>query len=241
MIIIPAIDIKEGRCVRLRQGVMQEQTIYSDEPVEAASRWERQGAELLHVVDLDGAVQGSPVNTAQIHRILQTVGVPVQVGGGLRDMQSIESYLTAGASRVVLGTAAVRSPDLLRKACGRFADRIIVAIDSRNGQVAIEGWQEVSEQTTLELAKELEKASPAALLVTDIQRDGMLTGPNLPALRAVVAATQIPVIASGGVRSLKDIEDLLSIRELYAVIVGKALYEGMLNLSEAAKLAKSKG
>ena len=239
MIIIPAVDIKDGCCVRLRQGVMEDQTVYSREPVSAALSWEQQGAELLHVVDLDGAVSGNPVNLEPIRQILQTVKIPVQVGGGLRDLEAMESYLAIGASRVVLGTAAVRNPDLLQEACSRFPGRIVVAIDSRDGRVAVEGWQEVSEQSSMELIKELEKVSPAALLVTDIRRDGMLTGPNLPALRAVLEATPIPVIASGGVSSLKDIEDLLSIRGLYGAVIGKALYEGRLKLREAVGLTRN--
>ncbi len=238
MIIIPAIDIKQGRCVRLRQGRMQEETVYSDRPEEMAKYWESQGAELLHVVDLDGAVDGIPQNFAVIQRILHSVDVQVQVGGGLRDIDGIQAYLTAGASRVVLGTAAVLDLNGLKAACRHFPGKIVVAIDSQDGRVAIRGWQEVSDQKATELAKRMEDLPIAALLVTDIRRDGMLTGPNLAVLQAMVNTVRIPVIASGGVRSLEDIQNLSKIRELYGVIVGKALYEGLLDLKEAVALAR---
>ena len=233
MIIIPAIDIKEGRCVRLLQGKMEDQTIYSDNPVQMAQSWVAQGGQILHVVDLDGAVQGKPVNFETIRSILETVTVPVQVGGGLRDLDSMAAYLAAGASRIVLGTAAVQDRKLLEEACRQSPGRIIVAIDSREGQVAIRGWQEVSDQSAVQLARELQTLPIAGLLVTDIQRDGMLTGPNLPFLEEMVQASSIPVLASGGVRSLEDIRQLLKIQGLYGVIVGKALYEGLLPLEKA--------
>lgn len=238
MIIIPAIDIKQGRCVRLRQGRMQEETVYSDRPEEMAIYWESQGAELLHVVDLDGAVDGKPQNFGVIQRILHSVDIPVQVGGGLRDIEGIQAYLTAGASRVVLGTAAVLDLNGLKAACRYFPGKIVVAIDTQDGRVAIRGWQEVSDQKATELAKRMEDLPIAALLVTDIRRDGMLTGPNLAVLQAMVNTIRIPVIASGGVRSLEDIQNLSKIRELYGVIVGKALYEGHLDLKEAVALAR---
>ena len=238
MIIIPAIDIKAGRCVRLRQGKMQEETIYSDAPVQVARRWEEQGAQLLHVVDLDGAVHGTPKNFEVIRKILKAVKVQVQVGGGLRDIAGIESYLTVGASRVVLGTTAVLDMKGLREACRRFPQKIVVAIDSQDGRVAIRGWQEVSDQLATDHAKQMADLPIAALLVTDIQRDGMLTGPNLKVLQAMVSAVQLPIIASGGVRSLEDIKHLLKIQGLYGAIVGKALYEGLLNLEEAVSLTK---
>lgn len=236
MIIIPAIDIKDGRCVRLRQGRMQEETVYSDEPSQVARRWEEQGAQLLHVVDLDGAVHGTPKNFEVIQRILKAVKVPIQVGGGLRDLESIESCLAAGASRVVLGTTAVLDFNKLREACDRFPERIVVALDSQEGQVAIRGWQEISDQTATELARRIEDLPIAALVVTDIHRDGMLTGPNLTVLKAMVKAVPIPMIASGGIRSLQDIKNLLKIQGLYGVIVGRALYEGYLDLGEAIAL-----
>jgi phosphoribosylformimino-5-aminoimidazole carboxamide ribotide isomerase len=217
---------------------MQEETIYSDNPVQVARQWEEQGAQLLHVVDLDGAVHGMPKNFEVIKGILKTVKVQVQVGGGLRDTAGIESYLAAGASRVVLGTAAVLDMNGLREACSRFPQKIVVAIDSQNGRVAIRGWQEVSDQLATDLAKQIADLPIAALLVTDIQRDGMLTGPNVKTLQAMVNTVQLPIIASGGVRSLEDIKNLLKIRDLYGVIVGKALYEGLFDLQEAVSLTK---
>ncbi len=238
MMIIPAIDIKDGRCVRLRQGKMQGETVYSDAPEQVAKRWEEQGAKLLHVVDLDGAVQGTPKNFEMIKKILKAVKIQVQVGGGIRDIAGIESYLAANASCVVLGTAAVLDLQGLREACRRFPKKIVVAIDSHQGWVAIRGWQEVSDQLATDLARKIEDLPIAGLLVTDIQRDGMLTGPNLNMLRVMVNATRIPVIASGGVRSIEDIKNLLKIKGLYGVIVGKALYEGLLNLEEAISIAK---
>lgn len=238
MMIIPAIDIKDGRCVRLRQGKMQDETVYSDAPEQVARRWEEQGAQLLHVVDLDGAVQGTPKNSGVIKKILKAVKIQVQVGGGIRDTAGIEDYLAANASRVVLGTAAVRDPHSLRAACKRFPQKIVVAIDSQQGRVAIRGWQEVSDQLATDLVRQIEDLPIAGLLVTDIQRDGMLTGPNLSVLQAMVTTARIPIIASGGVRSIEDIKNLLKIKGLYGVIVGKALYEGLLNLEEAISLAK---
>jgi phosphoribosylformimino-5-aminoimidazole carboxamide ribotide isomerase len=238
MIVIPAIDIKAGRCVRLRQGRMQEETIYSDDPAQVARQWEEQGAQLLHVVDLDGAVYGTPKNFEVIRKILKAVKIRVQIGGGLRDIAGIESYLTAGASRVVLGTTAVLDMKGLREACRSYPQRIVVAIDSQDGRVAIRGWQEVSDQLATDLAKQIADLPIAALLVTDIQRDGMLTGPNVKTLQAMVNMVHLPIIASGGVRSLEDIKNLLKIQGLYGVIIGKALYEGLLDLQAAVSLTK---
>lgn len=241
MIILPAIDIQDGRCVRLQQGRLEDQTVYSDHPAQMAAQWEEQGAEYLHVVDLNGAVEGKRINFDAICQILQAVKIPVQIGGGIRDIAGMEAYLSAGAKRVVLGTAAVSNPALVKDACQRFPGQIVIALDSRDGQVAIRGWQEISEQSTLDMAKQLEEASPAALLITDIQRDGMLTGPNLDVLRAAVETTRIPIIASGGVSSLKDIQDLCDIPHLYAAIVGKALYEEKFQLPEALAIKRSQG
>jgi phosphoribosylformimino-5-aminoimidazole carboxamide ribotide isomerase len=238
MMVIPAIDIKNGRCVRLRQGKMQDETVYSDAPDQVAKQWEDKGAKLLHVVDLDGAVEGIPKNFGTIKKILETVNIQVQVGGGIRDISGIEAYLNANASRVVLGTAAVLDLQGLREACRRFPKKIVVAIDSHEGRVAIRGWQEVSGQLATDLVRQIADLPLAGLLVTDIQRDGMLTGPNLNALKAMVHATEIPVIASGGVRSIADIRNLLGIKNLYGVIVGKALYEGFLDLEEAISITK---
>jgi phosphoribosylformimino-5-aminoimidazole carboxamide ribotide isomerase len=217
---------------------MQDETVYSDAPELVAKRWEEQGAGLLHVVDLDGAVQGIPKNFESIKKILKTVKIQVQVGGGIRDIAGIETYLAENASRVVLGTAAVLDLEGLREACRRFPKKIVVAIDSHQGRAAIQGWQEVSDQLTTDMVRRIEDLPIAGLLLTDIQRDGMLTGPNLNLLRAMVNETRIPVIASGGVRSMEDIRNLLKIKGLYGVIVGKALYEGFLDLEEAISLTK---
>ena len=241
MIVIPAIDIKEGRCVRLRQGKMDEETVYSDEPGQVARRWVEQGAQLLHVVDLDGAVHGTPKNIEVITSLLKAVKAQIQVGGGIRDLKGIESYLAAGASRVVLGTTAVLDLSNLKEACRRYPHRIVVAIDSQEGRVAIRGWQEISDLAATELARRIEDLPIAALIITDIHRDGMLTGPNLKVLEAMVNSFRIPVIASGGIRSLEDIKKLLKLQGLYGVIVGRALYEGFLDLGEAISLTRGSG
>lgn len=240
MEIIPAIDIKEGRCVRLRQGRMSDETVYSDQPAQMAKGWEAQGARWLHVVDLDGAVSGVPKNFDVILQILKDARISVQVGGGLRDTKSIQAYLEAGAQRVVLGTTAAMELDALKDACRRFPDKIVVAIDSQDGKVAIRGWQELSDQSATVLARQVEGLPLAGILVTDIRRDGMMSGPNLEVLKAMVNSVRLPVIASGGIRSLQDIQNLMGIRGLWGGIIGKALYEGALNLKEAISLAKGR-
>jgi phosphoribosylformimino-5-aminoimidazole carboxamide ribotide isomerase len=240
MIVIPAIDLKDGKCVRLEQGLMEKDTVFSDNPAEQARKWQNQGAELLHLVDLDGAFAGVPKNRAAIEVIVQAIDIPAQLGGGIRDLATIEAYLALGLSRVIIGTAAQRNPQLVEEACRRFPGRIVVGIDAKGGMVAVQGWAEVTDVTAVELAKQFEGFGVAAIIYTDIARDGMMQGPNLEATRQLAEAIAIPVIASGGVSSLKDIENLLAIEAsgVAGVITGKAIYTGALDLRAAVALTK---
>lgn len=240
MIVIPAIDLKDGKCVRLEQGLMERDTVYSADPAATARRWQEEGGELLHIVDLDGAFAGVPKNRAAIEAIVKAVGIPAQLGGGIRDLATIEAYLALGLARVIIGTAAQRNPELVTEACKRFPGRIVVGIDARNGMVAVQGWAELTDVTAIDLAKRFEGDGVAAIIYTDIARDGMLQGPNLEATRALAEAVKIPVIASGGVSSLKDIENLLAIEQygVSGVITGKAIYSGALDLRAAVRIAK---
>ena len=240
MIIIPAIDLKSGRCVRLLQGRMDAETVYSDDPAAMAVRWATGGAGRLHVVDLDGAIEKRPKNLDQIRAIIDAVSIPIQVGGGIRDMQTIQMYLENGVDRVVIGTEAIRNPDLVRQACRAYPDRIVVGIDARNGLVAIEGWTEMTDSSAVELAKQLEDIGVAAINFTDIERDGMRTGPNIKETRRLAESVNISVVASGGVSSLDDIKALLPLARcgVVGVIVGKALYDGSVDLPAAVQLVK---
>jgi phosphoribosylformimino-5-aminoimidazole carboxamide ribotide isomerase len=240
MIVIPAIDLKDGKCVRLEQGLMERDTVYSDDPAATARRWQDEGGELLHIVDLDGAFAGVPKNRAAIEAIVTAIDIPAQLGGGVRDLTTIEAYLTLGLSRVIIGTAAQRTPQLVTDACRRFPGKIVVGIDAKNGMVAVQGWAEVTNVTAVELAKKFAGDGVVAIIYTDIARDGMLQGPNLEATRALAEAVGLPVIASGGVSSLKDIENLLAIEQygVTGVITGKAIYSGALNLREAVELTR---
>lgn len=240
MIVIPAIDLKEGKCVRLEQGLMERDTVFCDNPAEQALEWERQGAELLHIVDLDGAFAGVPQNRSSIEAIVGAVKIPTQLGGGIRDIDTIRAYLDLGLSRVILGTAAQRNPSLVEEACRLFPGRIVVGIDARNGMVAVQGWAEVTDIRAVDLAKKFEGFGVAAVIYTDISRDGMMQGPNIEATRALAEAVRIPVIASGGVSSLRDIENLMTIEAsgVAGVITGKAVYTGAIRLSEAVALTK---
>jgi phosphoribosylformimino-5-aminoimidazole carboxamide ribotide isomerase len=242
MIVIPAIDLKEGKCVRLEQGLMEKDTIFNDHPGAQAREWENQGAELLHIVDLDGAFAGQPKNRGDIEAILKAITIPAQLGGGIRNIATIETYLSLGLSRVIIGTAAQRNPELVREACAKFPGRIVVGIDAKNGMVAVQGWAELTNITAVELAKKFEDFGVAAFIYTDIARDGMLQGPNLEATRALAEAVSIPVIASGGVSSLRDIENLMAIEScgVSGVITGKAVYTGAIRLSEAIALTKGR-
>ena len=240
LIVIPAIDLKEGRCVRLEQGLMEKDTVYSDDPAAQARSWQEQGGELLHIVDLDGAFAGVPRNKEAIEAIVAAVDIPTELGGGIRDLATIEAYLQLGVDRVILGTVAKENPALVAEACRRFPGRIVVGIDAKDGLVAVRGWADVTEKRATELAREMEGFGVEAIIYTDIARDGMLQGPNLEATRALAEAISVPVIASGGVSSLRDIENLMAIEAsgVAGVITGKAIYTGALDLREAVALTK---
>lgn len=235
MIIYPAIDLKNGRCVRLYKGDLSRETIYSDDPAAQAKSWERAGFQWIHVVDLDGAVDGRPINEEAIKAIIQAVRIPVQLGGGLRQLNQINSWLEAGVSRVILGTAAVKNPGLIFDACHLFPGKIAVGIDARDDKVAISGWTKDSDRTITDIAQNFEQAGVSAIIYTDISRDGTGEGVNMEATIALAQNVSVPVIASGGVGSLEDIK---AVREATAhgvegVIVGKALYDGRISAAEA--------
>ena len=238
MILFPAIDLKGGQCVRLKLGDMAQATVFNDDPAAQARAFEAQGFRFLHLVDLDGAFAGKPVNAAAVEAILAAVTIPVQLGGGIRDSAMIESWLTRGIRRVILGTVALRNPDLVKDACRRFPGRIAVGIDAKGGKVAVEGWAETSELSAIDLARRFEDAGVAAIIFTDVDRDGVLKGLNIEATLALAKAVNIPVIASGGLASLADIRRLLEpdCALLEGAISGRALYDGRLNAGEALKL-----
>lgn len=240
MIVIPAIDLKEGNCVRLEQGEMNRDTIFSDNPAEQALKWQNAGAELLHLVDLDGAFAGIPKNKAAIESIIKAINIPAQLGGGIRDIATIEAYLSLGLSRVIIGTAAQRNPELVVEACKKFPGQIVVGIDAKNGMVAVQGWAELTDISAADLARKFENCGVAAIIYTDISRDGMMGGPNLEATKALAEAISIPVIASGGVSSLKDIENLMAIESsgVTGAITGKAIYTGAIDLRKAIDLTR---
>jgi phosphoribosylformimino-5-aminoimidazole carboxamide ribotide isomerase len=240
MLLIPAIDLKDGKCVRLRQGRMDEATIYSDDPVEVAARWVAAGARRLHLVDLDGAMAGKPVNDSVIRHIVSAFPeTPVQVGGGIRDRATVERVLAAGVRFVILGTQAVRDPEQVDRLCQDFPQRIVVGLDARAGAVATEGWTELSEVSANQLAKRFEGSGVVAIVYTEISRDGMLSGIDLERTVALAEAVSVPVIASGGVASLDDIHALCAVEAqgVSGAIVGRALYEGTLDFAEAQQLA----
>jgi phosphoribosylformimino-5-aminoimidazole carboxamide ribotide isomerase len=235
MILFPAIDLKDGQCVRLKLGDMDQATVFNDDPAAQARQFAAQGFEWLHLVDLNGAFEGKPVNGEAVDAILSATDLPVQLGGGIRNMTTIESWLAKGITRVILGTIAVRDPDLVRQACSAFPGRIAVGIDARAGQVAVEGWGETSTLRVDELAARFEDAGVAAIIYTDIDRDGVLKGINVEATLALAQTTSIPVIASGGLASIDDIARLLQrdCAHLEGVISGRALYDGRLDAAEA--------
>ena len=241
MIIIPAIDIRGGRCVRLLQGDFQRETVYSGDPVEVARRWAGKGAERIHIVDLDGSREGRPVNADLIRRILSAVDVPIELGGGIRDLATVDSYLGLGVRWVILGTAALKNREFVVEACRRHPERVILGIDAKDGKVAVEGWTEATGADVLEVAKRYDGLGLAALVYTDISRDGMETGVNVPATERLARSIGIPVIASGGVAGLGDIDELLAVADagILGVITGKALYTGALDLEEAIARTKS--
>lgn len=243
MIVIPAIDLKEGRCVRLEQGLMDKDTVYSDDPAGQALVWQEMGGELLHIVDLDGAFAGVPRNREAIKAIVEAVSMPTELGGGIRDLATVEAYLDLGVGRIILGTVAKENPALVKEACRLFPGRIVVGIDAKDGLVAVRGWADVTEKRADELAKEMEDYGVEAIIYTDIARDGMMQGPNIDATRLLAEAISIPVIASGGVSCLEDISRLMSIETsgVSGVITGKALYTGSLDLRAAVALTRNSG
>jgi phosphoribosylformimino-5-aminoimidazole carboxamide ribotide isomerase len=243
MIIIPAIDIKGGRCVRLFQGKMEQETVYSDDPISVAKRWESEGAEFLHLVDLDGAVNGMPKNKEIIGNIIKSVKIPVEVGGGIRNIESIKEYISIGANRVVIGTVACENPEFVHEACKIFPDKIMVGIDAKNGNVAVRGWEDVTETSASQLAKRFEGMGVSGIIYTDISRDGTLSGPNIEAIKSFTSAINIPVIASGGVSNINDIKNIMKLKKhgVTGVIVGKAIYSGTVNLREAIELCSREG
>jgi phosphoribosylformimino-5-aminoimidazole carboxamide ribotide isomerase len=237
MVIIPAIDVKDGRCVRLKQGDMSTATVYSDDPVAVARHWLAQGARRLHVVDLNGAAAGRPKNEGVIREIVKAVGdaIPVQLGGGIRDLDTIEKYLDDGVTYIVIGTAAVKNPGFLHDACTAFGGHIIVALDAKDGKVAVEGWSKLTGHDVVDLAKKFEDYGVEAVLYTDIGRDGMLTGVNVEATVKLARELRIPVIASGGLTGLADVEQLCAIESegIMGVITGRALYQGTVDFKAA--------
>ncbi len=240
MILFPAIDLKDGQCVRLQRGEMDAATVFSDDPAAQARDFEAQGFEYLHMVDLNGAFEGKPVNADAVDAILRAISIPAQLGGGIRNLATIEAWLTKGIARVILGTAAVCDPELVREACKEFPGRIAVGIDARGGMVAIEGWAQTSATSAIELAKRFEDAGVAAIIYTDIERDGVLEGLNLEATVELARAVSIPAIASGGLASIEDIKKL--VQPEYAIlegaISGRALYDGRIDASEALALLR---
>ena len=241
MILFPAIDLKEGLAVRLEQGDMARATVFHRDPASQARAFEQQGFEYLHIVDLDGAFAGKPVNAAAVDRILESVSIPVQLGGGIRNTATIEGWLDKGVTRVIIGTAAVRDPPFVKQAARDYPGRIAVGLDARDGKVAVEGWAETSEVTALDIAKRFEDAGVVAIIYTDISRDGMLQGLNLDVTIALADAISIPVIASGGFASIDDVKALLEprARKLEGAIAGRALYDGRIDAAEALRLIRA--
>jgi phosphoribosylformimino-5-aminoimidazole carboxamide ribotide isomerase len=241
VILFPAIDLKDGIAVRLEQGDMARATVFNRDPAQQALAFETQGFRHLHVVDLDGAFAGKPMNVAAVERILETVGLCVQLGGGIRDMKTIEGWLEKGVNRVIIGTAAVRDPALVKDAAKAYPKRVAVGLDARDGKVAVQGWAEQSELSVLDIARRFEDAGVAAIIYTDVARDGMLQGINWDATIALAEATSIPVVASGGLASMEDIRRMTQpdARKLEGAIAGRALYDGRLDPTEALKLVRA--
>ena len=242
MILFPAIDLKDGQCVRLKLGDMDQVTVFNDSPANQAKEFETQGFEYLHLVDLNGAFAGQPVNAAAVEEILQATKLPTQLGGGIRDIQTIEMWLGKGITRVILGTIAVRDPQLVHQACKAFPGRVAVGIDAKGGKVAVEGWAETSELSVIDLARQFEDAGVSAIIYTDVDRDGILTGLNIESTLELANATSIPVIASGGLASIDDIKRLVEpdCSILEGAISGRALYDGRLDPDEALALINNR-
>ncbi len=241
MDVIPAVDIKNGKCVRLFQGRMDAETVFSDDPAAMAKRWEEEGAEIIHVVDLDGAIEKSPQNLGSIRKIINSVDANIQVGGGIRNERTIRMFLEMGVKRVVIGTEAIRNPKLVKDACKEFPGQIVVGIDARNGLVAIEGWTKTTQIQAVDLAIQFQDSGVTAINFTDIHRDGMQTGPNIEETRKLAEAVNIPVVASGGISSIEDIHNLKPLENVgvVGVITGRALYTGTLKLKEAIEILKN--
>jgi len=241
VILFPAIDLKNGQCVRLEQGDMARATVFKLDPAAQARSFAGQGFEYLHVVDLDGAFAGKPMNAHAVEAMLKAVSIPVQLGGGIRDLKTVEAWLTKGIARLIIGTAAVRDPELVKGAAKKFPDRVAVGVDARDGKVAVEGWAETSEVSALEIAQRFEDAGVAAIIFTDIARDGLLKGLNLDATIALAERISIPVIASGGLASIEDVRALLAPRakKLAGAIAGRALYDGRLDPAVALALIRN--
>jgi len=241
MLIIPAIDLKDGKCVRLKQGVMENATVFSDDPGAMAKHWLAQGARRLHVIDLNGAAAGRPKNEHAIREITDAVGdkIPIQLGGGIRDLDTIEKFLDAGVSYVIIGTAAVKTPGFLHDACSAFTGHVMVALDAKDGKVAVDGWSKMTRHDVVDLAKKFEDYGVEALIYTDIGRDGMLTGVNIDATVALARHLTAPVIASGGITNLDDVKALCQVQSegIVGAITGRAVYQGTLSFAEAQKLA----
>ncbi len=237
MIIYPAIDLKDGKCVRLKQGDMNRTTVFNESPVEQALAFEHAGAEWIHIVDLNGAFAGKSVNMDAVTAIVNAVDIPVQLGGGIRDEDMIEFWLNSGVSRVILGTVTVKNPSLVKRACSTWSNRIVLGIDAIDGRVAVEGWAEVSNITSEELADDYEEAGAAAIIYTDISRDGLLKGPNIVSTMKLAKCVATPIIASGGVSCIEDVRHICASPPISGVIVGRALYERKFTLEAALKIA----
>jgi phosphoribosylformimino-5-aminoimidazole carboxamide ribotide isomerase len=240
MLLIPAIDLKDGKCVRLRQGRMDDETIFSDDPVAMAARWVEAGARRLHLVDLNGAFEGKPVNGEVVHAIAEAFPeVPIQIGGGIRDEETVQTYLDAGVQYVIIGTKAVNAPHFVNDLCMEFPGHIIVGLDAKEGKVAIDGWSKLSKHDVIDMAKHFEEDGVSAIIYTDIGRDGMMSGVNVEATVKLAQAVNIPIIASGGITNLDDVRALCAVADegITGAITGRAIYEGTLDFSEGQKLA----
>lgn len=240
MLLIPAIDLKEGKCVRLRQGDMRDVTVFSDDPLAVAARWVEAGARRLHIVDLDGAFEGKPVNAEVIHRIAEKYpDLPIQVGGGIRTEEVVEIYLQAGVRYVIIGTRAVAEPHFISDLCAKFPTHVIVALDAKDGKVATDGWAKLSQHDVTDIARHFESDGVSAIIHTDIARDGMMEGVNLEATRALAESVNIPIIASGGIRNLEDVQKLAELASsgIIGAITGRAIYQGELDFADGQKVA----
>lgn len=240
MLIIPAIDLKDGKCVRLRQGRMEDETIFSDDPVAVAAQWVEQGARRLHIVDLNGAFAGEPVNAGVVHEIAEAFpDLPIQIGGGIRDEDTIQTYLSAGVEYVIIGTKAVNQPHFVNDICAEFPGHIIVGLDAKDGKVAIDGWSKLSKHDVIDMAKHFENDGVVSIVYTDIGRDGMMTGVNVESTVKLAQAVNIPIIASGGITNIDDVKALCAVQDegISGAITGRAIYEGTLDFAEAQKLS----